>query len=113
MNSQEVINKIIDKCYDNMSAVTNLPSTGMGQILISKDIENLFERADKHRKTIRWIVSSRTRAYFFLFFDENVLKSKETLEENGLIQNNWLAYEEIRGFKRSWLRISPRRHRFS
>ena len=63
-----------------MSAVTNLPATGMGQIFISKDIENLFERADKHRKQYGDSFIS-TGALFLSFFSENVPKSKEILEK--------------------------------
>ena len=95
-----VIHKIIDECYENMSAVTNLPSTGMGQILISKDIENLFEEADKKRKKYGDTFIS-TGALFLSFFSDNVPKSKEILENSGLdLKEVKKAYDEIRGGKK-------------
>ena len=82
-----------------MSAVTNLPATGMGQILISKDIENLFEEADKKRK------NTEIASYLSLiseFFSDDVPKSKEILENSGLdFKEVKKAYDEIRGSKRS------------
>ena len=66
-----------------MSAVTNLPSTGMGQILISKDIENLFERADKHRKQYGDSFISIKLASSF--FDENKLQIKKYWKKMDLI----------------------------
>jgi ATP-dependent Clp protease ATP-binding subunit ClpC len=83
-----------------MSAVTNLPSTGMGQILISKDIENLFEEADKKRKKYGDTFIS-TGALFLSFFSDNVPKSKEILENSGLdLKEVKKAYDELRGGKK-------------
>ena len=66
-----------------MSCIQSSPATGMGQILISKDIENLFEEADRTRKDYGDSFIS-TGAVFLSFFSDQVPKSKEILENNGL-----------------------------
>ena len=97
---ESVISDIVDQCYENMSAVSNLPATGMGQILISKDIENLFEEADRTRKDYGDSFIS-TGAVFLSFFSDQVPKSKEILENNGLdFKEVKKAYDEIRGSKK-------------
>ncbi len=84
LETDKLKRNLIDAILDSVKEIPEIdPAQMTASIRVSKDVQNLFEAADRERKIFDDAYIS-TSAILLAFFDEKVEKSKKLLEVHGL-----------------------------